>query len=222
MQTSTITRLRTKYDLASIRSRIATMEKPQTQKDLRYWTLEVDAAGNGQALIRFLPAPAGEAAPFCQIFTHGFEGTPKSWLIENCPTTLGLPCPVCAANSKLWAASKDPNDPLKQITRTRKRKLSYHSDILVINDPKHPENNGKVFLYRYGQKMFEKITDLLTPSFADTISVDVVDFYDGANFKLRQVKADGYPNFDKSSFDAPSRIGDDILICSNRQATVFA
>ena len=218
---------RTQY-LASLRSKVQEMSSPkgsstqQKQNDDRYWKLEVDKAGTGSAIIRFLPPKAGNAFPFVQLYTHGFQGPTGKWLIDNCPSSLGgLPsdvCPVCAANNDLWNADKLPatESPLKKLASSRKRKLSYISNILVVNDPKNPENNGKVFLYRYGKKIFDKIKDMIDPpaEFADMQPIDPYDMEYGANFKLRQVKADGFPNYDKSSFDAPTAIGDEDFIAS--------
>ena len=201
---------RTQY-LASLRSKIQEMSSPkgsQRQDDERYWKPEVDKAGTGSAVIRFLPAKAEEGFPFVQIWTHGFQGPTGKWFIDNCPTSIEQDyCPACKANTALWNTG---NDAKKKLASSRKRKLNYISNILVVNDPKHPENNGKVFLYKYGKKIFEKIKDLIDPpaEFADMSSVDPFDMEEGANFKLRIVRVDGFPNYDKSSFDTPTSIGD--------------
>ena len=204
---------RTQY-LASLRSKIQEMSSPkgsQRQDDERYWKPETDKAGTGSAVIRFLPAKVDEGFPFVQIWSHGFQGPTGKWFIENCPSSLGgLPsdvCPACKANSELWNTG---NDAKKKLASSRKRKLNFISNILVANDPKHSENNNKVFLYKYGKKIFEKIKDMVDPppEFADMASVDPFDMEEGANFKLRVCRVDGYPNYDKSSFDSPSSIGD--------------
>lgn len=212
------------YNLTSLREKVVSMSTPknggnqntqQDFKDERLWKLEVDKAGTGSAVIRFLPAKEGEEFPFVQRWSHGFQVQPSGkWFIDNCPSTLGgVPsdvCPVCLDNTTLWNASKDKEDPRKKISSLQKRKLHYYSNILVINDPKHPENNGKVFIFKYGKKIFEKIKDSLVPEFADMTSVDPFDLIEGADFKLRQVKGEGgWPNFDKSTFDSPSAIGDE-------------
>lgn len=215
---------RTQY-LASLRTKVQEMSSPKgssnnsRQNDDRYWRPEVDKAGTGSAVIRFLPPRAGNAFPFVQLWSHGYQNQDNmKWFIDNCPSSLGgLPsdvCPVCADNNNLWNADKDKDSPLKKLASSRKRKLSYISSILVVNDPKHPENNGKVFLFKYGKKIFEKIKDMIDPpaEFADMQPIDPYDMEEGANFKLRQVKVDNFPNYDKSSFDAPSAIGDEEFI----------
>lgn len=195
---------RTQY-LASLRSKIQEMSSPkgsQRQDDERYWKPEVDKAGTGSAVIRFLPAKAEEGFPFVQLWSHGFQGPTGKWYIDNCPTSLDNehPCPACKANSELWNTG---NEAKKKLASSRKRKLNYISNILVVNDPKHPENNGKVFLYKYGKKIFEKIKDQIAPpdEFPDMAPVDPFDMEEGANFRLRIVRVDNFPNYDKSSFD---------------------
>jgi hypothetical protein len=201
---------RTQY-LSTLRNRINEVSGPkggsQRQDDTSYWKPELDKTGTGSAVIRFLPTKSGEEFPFVQLYTHGFQGPSGKWFIDNCPVSLGgMPsevCPVCAENHELWNASNDKEDPKKKLASARKKKLSYISNILVINDPKHPENNGKIFKYRYGKKIFEKIKDLISPpaEFADMEPLDPFDPYEGANFKLRITKQDGFPNYDKSTFD---------------------
>jgi gp32 DNA binding protein like. len=179
----------------------------QRQDDERYWKPEVDKAGTGSAVIRFLPAKAEEGFPFVQLWSHGFQGPTGKWFIDNCPTSIEKDCPACKANTELWGTG---NEAKKKLASSRKRKLNYISNILVVNDPKHPENNGKVFLYKYGKKIFEKIKDLIDPpaEFADMSSVDPFDMEEGANFKLRVVRVDNFPNYDKSGFDNAPSIGD--------------
>jgi hypothetical protein len=182
--------------------------KTYQNNDERYWKPEVDKAGTGSAVIRFLPAKMGEEYPFVELHTHGFQGPTGKWFIDNCPTSIGEKCPACEANSLLWNTGTESN---KKLASARKRKLNNVSNILVVSDPKHPENNGKVFLYRYGKKIFDKIKDMIAPppEFADMEPIDPFSLEEGANFKLRIIRADGFPNYDKSSFDGASAVGDE-------------
>jgi len=179
----------------------------ESYKDDRFWKPEVDQAGNGFAVIRFLPAVDGEDVPWTRIFTHGFKG-PGGWYIENSLTTIGKKDPVSEMNTVLWNSG---NEKDKEIARERKRKLSYIANILVVSDPKHPENEGKVFLFKFGKKIFDKIMEKIQPEFADDQAVNVFDFWQGANFKLKIRKVAGFTNYDKSEFDNPSAVldGDD-------------
>lgn len=170
--------------------------------DDRYWSATQDKSGNGKAVIRFLPPPIGEDVPFVKLFSYGFKG-PGGWFIENCPTTIGLPSPVVEANNILWDSK---NEDLQKVARGRKRKLSYISNIYVVSDPEHPENEGKVFLFKYGQKIHEKIQNMLVPQFEEDEVINVFDLWKGANFKLRMTRKDGFANFDASVFDAPSEL----------------
>ncbi|CAF34264.1 ssDNA binding protein [Synechococcus phage S-PM2] len=173
--------------------------------DERLWKPELDASGNGYAVIRFLPAPEGESLPWAKLYSHAFQG-PGGWLIENCLTTNGDKCPVCAENNKLWNSGVDSD---KEIARQRKRKLSYYSNIYVVKDPKHPENEGRVFLYKYGKKIHDKILAAMQPEFQDETPVNVFDFWEGANFKLKIKTVAGYWNYDSSEFDSPSALSAD-------------
>ncbi len=173
--------------------------------DDRFWKPDVDKAGNGYAIIRFLPAPAGEDMPFVRIWDHGFQG-PGGWYIEKSLTTFNKPDPVSEHNTKLWNSGIESN---KDLVRKQKRRLSYYSNILVINDPTRPENNGKVFLFKYGKKIFDKLNEAMHPQFADEKAVNPFDFWDGANFKLKIRQVEGYRNYDKSEFEAPSAIAND-------------
>ena len=179
----------------------------ESYKDDRFWKPEVDQAGNGFAVIRFLPAVDGEDVPWTRIFTHGFKG-PGGWYIENSLTTIGKKDPVSEMNTVLWNSG---NEKDKEIARERKRKLSYIANILVVSDPKHPENEGKIFLFKFGKKIFDKIMEKIQPEFADDQAVNVFDFWQGANFKLKIRKVAGYTNYDKSEFDTSSPVldGDD-------------
>ena len=179
----------------------------ESYKDDRFWKPEVDQAGNGFAVIRFLPAVDGEDVPWTRIFTHGFKG-PGGWYIENSLTTIGKKDPVSEMNTVLWNSG---NEKDKEIARERKRKLSYIANILVVSDPKHPENEGKVFLFKFGKKIFDKIMEKIQPEFADDEAVNVFDFWQGANFKLKIRKVAGFINYDKSEFENPAPLldGDD-------------
>jgi hypothetical protein len=179
----------------------------ESYKDDRFWKPEVDQAGNGFAIIRFLPATEGEDVPWVRIFTHGFKG-PGGWYIENSLTTIGKKDPVSEMNTVLWNSGSDKD---KEIARERKRKLSYIANIIVVSDPKHPENEGKTFLYKFGKKIFDKIMEKIQPEFADDSAVNVFDFWAGANFKLKIRKVAGFTNYDKSEFDTPTPVcdGDD-------------
>jgi len=170
--------------------------------DERTWKLDVDKSGNGYAVIRFLPAPEGEDLPFVKLYSHAFQG-PGGWYIENSLTTLGQKDPVSEENTRLWNTGLDSD---KDIARKRKRKLSYYSNIFVVSDPKHPENEGKVFLFKFGKKIFDKITEAMQPAFEDEIPMNPFDFWKGANFKLKIRKVDGYWNYDKSEFESVSQI----------------
>ena len=182
--------------------------KGTSSKDERFWQPEVDKAGNGYAVIRFLDAPfvdGEDAMPWVQIFNHGFQG-PGGWLIENCLTSINKPCPVCEHNSSLWNSGIESN---KDIVRKQKRKLSYVANILVVKDSANPSNDGKVFLYKFGKKIFDKIQAMLEPEFEDESAVNPFNFWEGANFKLKIRMVEGYRNYDKSEFDSPSPVSDD-------------
>jgi len=168
------------------------------------WTPTVDKAGNGYAVIRFLPEPNGEDTPFVRLFNHGFQG-PGGWFIENCPTTLGGECPVCKVNSGYWNSGVDSD---KEVARKQKRKLSYYSNILVLKDPANPDNEGKVFLFRYGKKIWDKIAEATDPQFEDETPFNPFDFWEGADFKLKIRQVEGYKNYDKSEFETPSELYD--------------
>jgi hypothetical protein len=179
----------------------------KSYQDDRFWKPERDKADNGFAVIRFLPPVEGEDVPFVRIFNHGFKG-PGGWMIENCPTTIGLKCPVCEANSELWNSGMESD---KDIARNRKRKLQYIANIMVVSDPKNPQNEGKTFLYKFGKKIFDKIQEKAQPEFEDEEAMDPFDFWKGANFKIKIRKVGGFVNYDKSEFDSSSALldGDD-------------
>ncbi len=177
----------------------------------KYWSPTRDSAGNGFAIIRFLPAPADEDMPFVRIWDHGFQGPTGLWYIENSLSTLNQDDPVAKLNSKLWNESTDNESPGRKQARKQKRRLKYHSNILVIKDSANPDNEGKVFLYSYGKKIFDKLNDLMNPQFEDETPVNPFDFWAGADFRLKIRQFEGYPNYDKSEFDNPSALfdGDD-------------
>ena len=174
-------------------------------EDNRFWKPEVDKAGNGYAIIRFLPAPAEEDVPFVRVWDHGFQG-PGGWYIEKSLTTIGQKDPVSEYNTELWNSGIEAN---KEVVRKQKRRLSYYSNIYVVKDPAHPENEGKVFLFKYGKKIFEKLNAAMNPEFEDEKPMNPFDLWEGANFKLKIRNVEGYRNYDKSEFDSPAPLGED-------------
>ena len=172
----------------------------------KFWKPTRDKAGNGFAVIRFLPAPQGEEMPFVRVWDHGFQGPTGLWYIENSLTTLGQDDPVSEYNSKLWNSGVEAD---KDQARKQKRRLKYTSNIYVVKDPSNPENEGKVFLYAFGKKIFDKLNDLMNPTFEDEEPVNPFDLWEGANFRLKIRQFEGYPNYDKSEFDAPSALFED-------------
>ena len=185
---------------------------PQEKKsyvDERLWKPELDKSGNGYAVIRFLPAVEGEDMPWAKVWNHAFQGPTGQWYIENSLTTVGQKDPVSEHNTKLWNTGLETD---KETARKQKRKLQYFSNIYVVSDSKHPENEGKVFLYRYGKKIFDKLMAAMQPEFEDETPINPFDFWEGANFKLKIRKVDGYWNYDKSEFETPSALGDDSVI----------
>ena len=181
------------------------MNNNGSNTDDRLWKLEVDKGGNGYAVIRFLPAPDGEDLPFVKLYSHAFQG-PGGWYIENSLTTLGQKDPVSEYNSQLWNNGTDAG---KDTARKQKRKLTYISNIYVVKDPANPENEGKTFLYKYGKKIFDKLTAAMQPEFEDEEAIDPFDFWQGANFKLKAKNVAGYRNYDSSEFAATSALLDD-------------
>ena len=173
--------------------------------DDRLWKPEVDKTGNGYAVIRFLPAPEGEDIPWAKLYSHAFQG-PGGWYIENSLTTTGGKDPVSEHNRELWNSG---NESDKYVVRKQKRKLSFYSNIYVVKDPTNPQNEGRVFLYKYGKKIHDKILEAMQPEFEDETPINPFDFWQGANFKLKIVKKDGYWNYDKSEFDASAPLLED-------------
>ena len=180
----------------------------KSYKDERQWKPTVDKAGNGYAVLRFLPAPETCETPWVRYWDHGFKGPTGQWFIEKSLTSIGQQDPVSEANSILWNTGTDDN---KAIVRERKRRLHYVSNVLVVSDPSNPANEGKVFMYTYGKKIFDKIMDVMQPQFADEKPVNPFDFWEGANFKLKIRQVEGYRNYDKSEFSSPAPLmgGDD-------------
>ena len=173
--------------------------------DDRFWRTALDKSGNGYAVIRFLPAPAGEDVPWVRTFNHGFQG-PGGWYIENSLTTLGQKDPVSEYNTSLWNSGIEAN---KDIARKQKRRLTYISNVYIVKDPSNPENEGTVRLFKYGKKIFDKVNDMMNPSFEDETPVNPFDFWEGANFKMKIRKVDGFSNYDKSEFDNPAPLLED-------------
>ena len=190
--------------LGAVQAENQPLEK-KSYVDERLWKPELDKTGNGYAVIRFLPASDGEDMPWAKVWNHAFQGPTGQWYIENSLTTLGQKDPVSELNTSFWNSCVESD---KEIARRQKRKLQYFSNIYVVTDTKHPENEGKVFLYRYGKKIFDKIMESLQPAFDDEIAVNPFDFWKGANFKLKIRKVDGFWNYDKSEFEKPTPLFD--------------
>lgn len=210
------------YDIDRLTQEIEKMNTSRASSssddEERYWKLDVDKAGNGQAVIRFLPPPpvdGDDALPFVKLFTHGFQGPTGKWYIENSLTTINQRDPISEMNAELWNESDDDNSPGRKQARAQKRKLNFISNVLILSDPMHPENEGKVFLFRYGKKIFDKINQSMKPEFAGDPKVNPFDPENGANLRLRRRKGDGgYPNYDASVFETPSAItaDEDLLL----------
>lgn len=174
----------------------------------KFWKPTRDTAGNGFAIIRFLDSPQGEDMPFVRLWDHGFKG-PGGWYIENSLTTINQPDPVSELNTKLWNVNNDDTSPERKQARDQKRRLHYISNVYVVKDSGNPENEGKVFLFKYGKKIWDKLNDLMNPSFEDEKPVNPFDLWEGANFRLKIRMADGYPSYDKSEFDSSTPLFDD-------------
>ena len=197
--------LKKQSDFSSLIDEYNKQTTPQDTKsfdDERIWKPELDKSGNGYAVIRFLPAPEGEDIPWQRMFSHSFQG-PGGWYIENSLTTINKNDPVGEANRRLWNSGSEAD---KETARRQKRKLSYFTNIYVVADPKHPENEGKVFLYKFGKKIFDKIMEAMQPQFDDEQAINPFDLWKGANFKLKIRKVDGFWNYDKSEFEAVTQL----------------
>ena len=191
-----------KNSVSALAKELEKTTETKSYKDDRFWSPERGKDGNGYAVIRFLPACEGEDVPWARVFSHGFQGK-GGWFIENCPTTVGKKCPVCEANNELWNSGIESD---KEIARNRKRKLSYISNIMVISDPANRDNETKVFLFRYGKKIFDKITDSMQPKFPGEEPINPFDFWNGRNFKMKIQTVGGFANYDKSEFDVKSAL----------------
>lgn len=195
-------------ELTKLTEALNKLESPQQQNgpDDRIWKPDVDKAGNGYAVIRFLPAPEGEDVPFVRVWDHGFQGPQGQWYIEKSLTTIGQKDPVSEYNTMLWNSGIESN---KDLVRKYKRRLSFYSNIYVVKDPTRPENEGKVFLFKYGKKIFEKLNDLMNPQFEDESPVNPFDLWGGANLKLKIRNVEGYRNYDKSEFEESAPLSSD-------------
>lgn len=183
-----------------------------SKDDTRFWAPEVDKAGNGYAVIRFLPASAvdgDDSLPWVRIFNHGFKGPSGKWYIENSLTTIGQKDPVSEHNSQLWNSTSDDNSPQRKQAREQKRRLTYIANVMIITDPKNPENEGQIRLFKFGKKIFDKITLAMNPQYQDEKPMNPFDLWNGANFKIKIRQVEGYRNYDLSSFDNPSALSSD-------------
>ena len=178
----------------------------KSYEDTRIWKPTVDKAGNGYAVLRFLPAIEGEDLPWVRYWDHGFKGPTGQWYIENSLTSIGQTDPVGELNSRLWNSGIESD---KEVARAQKRRLHYVANVYVVSDPGNPDNEGKVFLFKFGKKIFDKIMDVMQPAFQDEQPVNPFDFWEGADFKLKIRNVEGYRNYDKSEFSAPAALSDD-------------
>ena len=184
---------------------VSTKAETKSYEDTRFWKPTRDKAGNGYAVVRFLPAREGEDLPWVRYWDHGFKGPTGLWYIENSLTSIGQTDPVGELNSRLWNTGIESD---KEKARAQKRRLHYVTNILVLQDSANPDAEGKVFLYKFGKKIFDKIMDVMQPQFADEQPINPFDFWEGANFKLKIRNVEGYRNYDKSEFDKPAALYD--------------
>ena len=202
-----ISALRNQNSLDKLLQQVQKDDSPTTEKksyvDERLWKPQVDKSGNGYAVLRFLPAIEGEEMPWVRVWNHAFQGPTGQWYIENSLTTLNQKDPVSEYNSQLWNSGVESD---KEIARKQKRKLQYFANVYVVEDTMNPENTGKVMLYRFGKKIFDKLMEAMQPEFADETPINPFDMWEGANFKLKIRKVDGYWNYDKSEFDSPTQL----------------
>ena len=192
--------------LLSAAESVGGTQEKKNYGDERIYKPTVDKAGNGYVVLRFLPAPEGEDLPWVRYWDHGFKGPTGQWYIERSLTSIGQPDPVGELNSRLWNTGIESD---KDRARTQKRRLHYVTNVQIISDPAKPENEGKVFLYQFGKKIFDKIMDVMQPAFQDETPVNPFDFWEGANFKLKIRNVEGYRNYDKSEFESQSALADD-------------
>jgi hypothetical protein len=198
-RTNTLSKLNSQLEKISTKS----YSDPNAGK---FWKPTKDKAGNGFAVIRFLPASAGEEMPFVRVWDHGFQGPTGLWYIENSLTTLNQDDPVSEFNSKLWNSGVESD---KEVARKQKRRLKYTANIYIVKDPGNSDNDGKVFMYQFGKKIFDKLNDLMNPTFEDETPINPFDLWEGANFRLKIRQFEGYPNYDKSEFDPAGPLLDD-------------
>lgn len=189
-----------------LKSDVEKLSSGGRQADDRFWNLTVDKSGNGMAVLRFLPPKEGENLAFVKKYTHFFRGENSKVLCEICPTTVGKECPICQENGRIWKSH--PEDEARKLIKDKKRKLEYCSNVLVLQDRANPDNEGKVFLYKYGAKIFEKITQVIKPDFEDETSFDPFNIFEGGNFILKAKTKDDFRNYDNSYFDKPSELFD--------------
>lgn len=206
MDFSTMKKNRNNFDALMKEVEKIALPTNESVKDERFWQPEVDKAGNGYAVIRFLPSPAGEEFPWVRTWSHAFQGPTGKWYIENSLTTLGKQDPVTELNTELWNSGSESN---KEIARKQKRKLTYISNIYIVKDSANPEREGKVYLYKFGKKIFDKIKDVMQPQFEDEDPINPFDFWKGANFKLKIRNVEGFRNYDKSEFDTSDPLSED-------------
>jgi hypothetical protein len=202
-----ISALRNQNSLDKLLQQVQKDDSPTTEKksyvDERLWKPQVDKSGNGYAVLRFLPAIEGEEMPWVRVWNHAFQGPTGQWYIENSLTTLNQKDPVSEYNSQLWNSGVESD---KEIARKQKRKLQYFANVYVVEDTMNPDNTGKIMLYRFGKKIFDKLMEAMQPEFADETPINPFDMWEGANFKLKIRKVDGYWNYDKSEFESPSQL----------------
>jgi hypothetical protein len=198
-----------KSSFEKLTQELSKLTQTESKSDTRFWYPNVDKAGNGYAVIRFLPAPGDEELPFIRMFEHGFKGPTGKWYIENSLTTIGKEDPVGQMNSVLWNSTTDDNSPARKQARAQKRKLNYISNIYIVQDQANPENNGQVRLFKFGKKIFDKLNETMNPQFADEKPMNPFDLWEGANFKLKIRMVEGYRNYDKSEFAEPAPLFDD-------------
>jgi hypothetical protein len=198
-----------KSSFEKLTQELSKLTQTESKSDTRFWYPNVDKAGNGYAVIRFLPAPGDEELPFIRMFEHGFKGPTGQWYIENSLTTVGKDDPVGQMNSVLWNSTTDDNSPARKQARAQKRKLNYICNIYIVQDQANPENNGQVRLFKMGKKIFDKLNEAMNPQFADEKPMNPFDLWEGANFKLKIRMVEGYRNYDKSEFSEPAPLFDD-------------
>lgn len=196
---------RNRTDLASLVAAASSDEqKTENRNDDRFWQPTRDKAGNGYAVVRFLPGDTEATTPWVRYWDHFFKGPTGQWYVEKSLTSIGKPDPLAEANSRLW--NEDGSEEAKRIVRERKRQLRHVANVLIISDPSNPENEGQVKLYRFGKKIFDKIMDSLQPQFPDEAPMNPFDMWEGADFVIKIRNVEGYANYDASSFKAPSEL----------------